>query len=204
MAPCASRPRNKCRVVSERLESSPALAVAALVECAWEAPSAEQRHFVPARQRKLPLPGGEGPYEGCQVTCRSFSFHAIAYVARSAAKRSGVARDSGETTLLAARLVSSLALSQFILKASFSWRAEGPLGQSCSNHRVTQGRLPFECCPGWPRHQLLSEQSSRSPQMFFATGSRRSRAPHLGNDGMAAPPSHEQPDTLQPRLFSQH
>src|SRR6266542_1834145 len=64
MAPCASRPRNKCRVVSERLESSPALAVAALVEGAWDAASAEQRHFVPARQRKLPLPGGEGRGEG--------------------------------------------------------------------------------------------------------------------------------------------
>src|SRR6266542_1705537 len=50
--------------VSERLESSPALAVAALVECAWDAPSSEQRHFVPARQLVLPLPGGEGRGEG--------------------------------------------------------------------------------------------------------------------------------------------
>ena len=95
-----------------------------------------------------PSEGGEGPYEGCQVRRRSFSFHAIASVARSAAKRSVVARDSGKTTVPDCAPAWPLAPIQFMLKVSFPLRALGPLGQSCSHNRAPQGRLPFECCPG--------------------------------------------------------
>ena len=57
-------PPGEREIVSERLESSPALAVAALLDGSRNAQSAEQRHFLPTRQMKLPLPGGEGRGEG--------------------------------------------------------------------------------------------------------------------------------------------